>query len=328
LADPALPRANGPLRRALSPEGPLRRALSRLGLLAVAVAAGGLLAPGASRLLGDGALGWATDLAAHWVMLWLPLGAIGLGLLDAGGFVRLALAAAMLVLPWWWLPPSMPSAGAPAQLRVVVANVHLSNTDPAPLLAWAREPLPDVIAVIELTPRFAQALREQAGAQWPHQRLEPRDDPFGLGLLSRWPLRDVRVSSGEGGIAQLHAFVEAPAGTVEVIAVHPMPPIDRRWHGVRNRTLAALQPRGTHPAILLGDFNATPWSNAAPRLLAAGWRWFGGLHPTWPHSAWGIPIDTVWGHGPWQVTERAVGPPIGSDHRPVRAGLRLAASVP
>jgi endonuclease/exonuclease/phosphatase (EEP) superfamily protein YafD len=308
-------------------QGPLRRALSRLGLLLVAVSLGGLLAPGASRLLGDGALGWATDLATHWVMLWLPLGAVGLTLLDARIPVRLGLAAAMLALPWWWLPPSMPCVRAEVQLRVAVANVHLSNTDPAPLLAWARESPPDVIAVLELTPRFAQALQVQARDRWPHQRLEPSDDPFGLGLLSRWPLRDARVVIGEGGIAQLHAFVETPSGTVEVIAVHPMPPIDRHWHGVRNRTLAALQPRGAHPAILVGDFNATPWSNAAPRLAANGWRWFGGVQPTWPHAVWGIPIDSVWGHGPWQVTERAVGPPIGSDHRPVRAGLRLAATA-
>jgi endonuclease/exonuclease/phosphatase (EEP) superfamily protein YafD len=302
--------------------------LSRLGALAALVALGGLLAPGAARLLGDGAPGWATDLASHWVMLWLPLGAVGLLLFDAGPAVRLGLAAAMLVLPWWWLPAAMPRTSAAAQLRVVVANVHLGNTDPAPLLAWASAPLPDVIAVLELTPSFAQALQAQASEGWPHHRLEPRHDAFGVGLLSRWPLRDVRVVVGEGDIAQLHALVDAPAGTVEVIAVHPVPPIDPRWHAVRNRTLAALQRRGAHPAIVVGDFNATPWSNAAPRLAANGWHWFGGVQPTWPHAAWGIPIDAVWGHGPWQVTEREVGPPIGSDHRPVRAGLRLASSVP
>jgi endonuclease/exonuclease/phosphatase (EEP) superfamily protein YafD len=301
--------------------------LSRLGAAAVVIALGGLLAPGASRLLGDGVLGWASDLASHWVMLWLPLGAFGLCVLNGHGFARLGLAAAMLALPGWWLPPSMPRASAAAQLRVVVANVHLGNADPAPLLTWAREPMPDVIAVLELTPPFARALLAQGPAHWPHHRLEPSHDAFGLGLLSRWPLRDVRFVTGEGGIAQLHALVEAPSGTVEVIAVHPVPPIDTHWHAVRNRTLGALQPRGTHPAILVGDFNATPWSNAAPRLAANGWRWFGGLQPTWPHAAWGIPIDTVWGHGPWQVTDRTVGPPIGSDHRPVRAGLLLATTV-
>jgi endonuclease/exonuclease/phosphatase (EEP) superfamily protein YafD len=296
--------------------------------MAVVVALGGVLAPGASRLFGDGALGWATDLAAHWVMLWWPLGAVGLALLDARASVRLGLAAVLLALPWWWLPPSMPRVDAASQLRVVVANVHLANADPMPLLTWARDPLPDVIAVLELTPRFAQALQAQGREHWPHRRLEPRPDSFGLGLLSRWPLRDVHVVIGEGDIAQLHALVEAPSGTVEVIVVHPMPPVDPHWHAVRNRTLTALQPRGAHPAILVGDFNATPWSNVSPRLAANGWRWFGGVQPTWPHAAWGIAIDSVWGHGPWQVTERAVGPPIGSDHRPVRAGLRLAATAP
>ena len=58
---------------------------------------------------------------------------------------------------------------------------------------------------------------------------------------------------------------------------------------------------GDAPALVIGDFNATPWSNAAPLLAQGGWHWFGGVQPTWPHSAWGIPIDAVWGQGAWAV---------------------------
>jgi endonuclease/exonuclease/phosphatase (EEP) superfamily protein YafD len=298
--------------------------LSLLGALFVASAFAGLLAPGASRWLGDSTLGWLADLAAHWVWLWLPVGVIGLLLVRGRVLARLALGVAMLALPWAWLPAAMAQSSDEPQIRVVSANVHLRNTDPSPLLAWADPSNTDLIVVHELRAAFAQKLA--AAAQWPHQHLAPHTGVSGIGLLSRWPLRDVRHVTGAGGKPQLHALVETPHGPIEVIAVHPRLPMDPAWQRTRNETFVALRPRGDAPALVVGDFNATPWSNAAPLLVQGGWRWFGGVQPTWPHSAWGIPIDAVWGHGSWAVTGREVGPAIGSDHRPLRVGLRLTAS--
>jgi endonuclease/exonuclease/phosphatase (EEP) superfamily protein YafD len=298
--------------------------LSLLGALCVASALAGLLAPGASRVLGDGTAGWLADLAAHWVWLWLPVGAIGWFLARGRWPTRLALGAAMFALPWVWLPAAMAQSSEAPQFRVVSANVHLRNTDPSPLLAWADPSNTDLIVVHELRAAFAQKLA--AATQWPHRHLMPHAGAYGIGLLSRWPLREVREVVGVGGQPQLHALIETPQGTIEVIAVHPRLPTTPAWHSARNQTLVALRPRGDAPALVVGDFNATPWSSAAPLLVQSGWRWFGGVQPTWPHSAWGIPIDAVWGHGAWRVTGREVGPPIGSDHRPLRVGLRLAPS--
>jgi endonuclease/exonuclease/phosphatase (EEP) superfamily protein YafD len=301
--------------------------LSFLGGVGLLVALAGVLSPGVSRALGEGRLAWAADLATHWVWLWWPLGALSLLVVRLRWPGRLVAALVLAALPWRWLPPALEQAARAPMLRVAVANVHLGNRDAAPLLGWARDPQPDILAVLELTPAYAQALAT-AASPWPYRHLAPQLDAFGIGVLSRWPLRDVREVPGEGGILQLHARVLAPFGEFELIAVHPVPPIDAHWHAVRDRTLAALRPSGPVPAVLVGDFNATPWSSAAPHLAAGGWRWFGGWQPTWPHAAWGIPIDAVWTHGPWQLTERAVGPPIGSDHRPVRASLVLTSAVP
>jgi endonuclease/exonuclease/phosphatase (EEP) superfamily protein YafD len=298
--------------------------LSLLGALCAACAFAGLLAPGASRVLGDSPLGWLADMAAHWVWLWWPVGAIGLLLARGRWPARLALGAAMFALPWAWLPAAMAQSGDAPQIRVVSANVYLRNTDPSPLLAWADPSNTDLIVVHELRPAFANKLA--AATQWPHQHLMPQADTSGIGLLSRWPLHDVREVAGAGGRPQLHALLQTPRGTIEVIAVHPRPPLSLASHRTRNQTLLALRPRGDALALVVGDFNATPWSNAAPLLAQNGWRWFGGVQPTWPHGAWGIPIDAVWGRGAWAVTGREVGPPIGSDHRPLRVGLRLAPS--
>jgi endonuclease/exonuclease/phosphatase (EEP) superfamily protein YafD len=58
-----------------------------------------------------------------------------------------------------------------------------------------------------------------------------------------------------------------------VIALHPMPPVSLQWQHTRNRTFAVLRPSGNAPALAIGDYNATPWSNAAPILVQGGWRW-------------------------------------------------------
>ena len=76
--------------------------------------------------------------------------------------------------------------------------------------------------------------------------------------------------------------------------------------------------------LVVGDFNATPWSNAFAGPSSRGWRRATGLAPTWP-VAWrgvmGIPIDHVLASSAWRVGGARVGPDIGSDHRPVMARL-------
>jgi len=80
------------------------------------------------------------------------------------------------------------------------------------------------------------------------------------------------------------------------------------------------------PAIVVGDLNATPWSNAFSGLGHAGLLRATGLKPTWPAIGlgWmGIPIDHVLVTPHWSVMERQIGPNIGSDHLPVMVRIGL-----
>jgi endonuclease/exonuclease/phosphatase (EEP) superfamily protein YafD len=302
---------------------PLTRALFWLAVALLGVALAGLWSPAPARWLGAGTLAWIADLASHWVWLWLPLGALGVLLLRWRWPLRALLAAALIVPPWLFLPSALPEGAGAAQLRIVSANVHLSATDPSRLLDWLRADEPDVVVLHELRAEYAQ--RVSALPSWPHVHLAPRGDSFGIGVLSRWPLRDVRLLADGAGLPRLQATVAAPMGAFDLIAVHPMPPLSPRWHRLRDEMLGGLAADGDRPTLVVGDFNATPWSSAAAVMQRGGWRWFGGVQPTWPHAWWGIPIDAVWARGPWQVLRREVGPPIGSDHRPLRVDLRLAA---
>jgi endonuclease/exonuclease/phosphatase family metal-dependent hydrolase len=82
------------------------------------------------------------------------------------------------------------------------------------------------------------------------------------------------------------------------------------------------------PMVLLGDLNLTPDSPAFERLIdRAGMRDVmrgRGWHPTWLAGFWplALRIDHILVSPGLCVEHAEVGPPIGSDHRPVVARLR------
>jgi endonuclease/exonuclease/phosphatase (EEP) superfamily protein YafD len=295
----------------------------RLSLLAAVLA-----------LLGyAGAWHWLLDLCAHF--RWQYAVALLPGLVAAWLRRRQALAAVLLTV-WLVNGWSLATATGPAPIgsppasarpwKLLMVNVHVDNPDPAALLALIERESPDVIGVLELSPRMAAAL---AGldARYPVRASEPRDDPFGIGLWSRLP--DSRIEATPMppiDLPTLRLGWRDPApGTLWL--VHPFPPIGGEAAGWRDRQLAHLaeRVRGEAQAIVAGDLNATSWSAAYRNLRtdaglrdasAAGWPW-----PTWSgpnvFAVLGIPIDHVL-HGPgWRAVRHEVGPDIGSDHRPI-----------
>lgn len=80
--------------------------------------------------------------------------------------------------------------------------------------------------------------------------------------------------------------------------------------------------------ILAGDFNTVSWSPRLGRLAEhAGLSIARGLEGTWPAPLpmpFRLPIDHVLTSSDLHVHDRAVGPAVGSDHRPVTVTVRLA----
>lgn len=315
-----------------------RAGLARRGRVLAVPAGAGLLLPlavPAQPHLGP-TPAWLLDLAVHWQWLWLALLGAALALCAlARAWPWLALAG-LGALPWWTAADRLaPAAGATQpQLVVASANVHLDNADAAALLRWVRALQADVVVVLEVSPALAPALA--AAADYPHRRLLPADNPFGIALLSRHPLRDVTVLRLRAGPPALQAFVDAPGGSLHVTALHTMPPIVGPA-GLAERDLDigdVVRRAGAAgvPAIVAGDLNASPWSSGLLAAQARGFLRAQGLAPTWPTpwaAALGIPIDHVLAdRRHWQVVHAGRGPGLGSDHRPVFARLQRVAAVP
>jgi endonuclease/exonuclease/phosphatase (EEP) superfamily protein YafD len=320
----------------LRPEpGParLRLALARRGKLLAVAACVGLLLPlsaGVQPRLPAG-LGWLLDLAVHWQWLWLGLLGAALALCAAARSWRWLVLALVGTAPWWAATASLePSADADAPgrtLTVASANVHLDNADAGRLLQWVRALQADVVVVLEVSPAMAGALA--AACDYPHRKVLAAHDPFGMALLSRHPLRDVQVLRLRAGPPALQALVDAPSGPASVTALHTMPPIVGP-HAVAERDADITEALGRAraagaPALVAGDFNATPWSSGLRAAQAQGFARALGLAPTWPAfgaGVFGIPIDHVLADSRWRVVQSGRGPDLGSDHLPVYARLR------
>lgn len=286
---------------------------------------------------------WLLDLCAHF--RWQYLLAMLPGLVVAVLLRRPVAAALLLVatlLNVWSLtsatgpgargadPPSPEAASLPSsppdRWKLLMVNIHFDNRDLAPLLALIEAESPDVIGILELSPRAAAALAG-LGTSYPVNQLTPRDDPFGIGLWSRLPGAHIEAASVpplDLPTLRLH-WNTAQSGSVWL--VHPFPPIGGEATAWRDVQLAylATQLRGDGDAILAGDLNTTPWSAAYRRL-----RLVSGLQDSsagrWPRPTWfgpnlaqvlAIPIDHVLHGDAWRVLGHRVGPDVGSDHRPV-----------
>jgi endonuclease/exonuclease/phosphatase (EEP) superfamily protein YafD len=276
---------------------------------------------------------WLLDLCAHFRLQYAVLLLCGL----IAALLRRRHGLLVMLLPIWLLnawslmtatgPPAVDAVSATApSWTLLMVNVQVDNPDPSALLDLIERESPEVIGVLELSPRMAAALAV-LDARYPVRLIQPRDDPFGIGLWSRLSGAEVEASPLPPiDLPTLRLrWADPQPGTLWL--VHPFPPLGGEATRWRNEQLAHLaeRVRGDAQVIVAGDLNATPWS-AAYRRLRADADLRDAAAGTWPRPTWsgpnvfavlGLPIDHALHGAGWQVRRHAVGPDVGSDHRPL-----------
>ncbi len=218
---------------------------------------------------------------------------------------------------------------------VITANLQYSNHGTQPFLDWLAAHPADLVVVQEVTAGWAGELSRVAA--YPHRKLLVREDPYGIGVLSRWPLEAIEPEDFAGdGLPSLCGRVAIAGEPLRFLALHTHWPIVPSLARARDESLEAaaeMLRSGQGPAVALGDLNLTIHSPEFARFLTASglrdsmdgawWR------PTWMAGFWplALRIDHVLVSPAVCVESTEVGPSIGSDHRPVIARLRLAAPV-
>jgi endonuclease/exonuclease/phosphatase (EEP) superfamily protein YafD len=251
--------------------------------------------------------------------------AVAIGLLAA---VNLA-----LVVPLY-IGPSRPQT---RELRIVSFNVLASNRRFAEVVDFIRGSEADVVVLHEVTSRWEQEIEEAAATfdDWPYEITEARarGDLFGSMVLVE---SGAAVESFGFALTDPRAIEILLPDGVALLAIHPLSPSSefRALQNDRQFLFATDWAAGQDgPAIVVGDFNATPWSYAFRRLISTAGlsnsaRGFG-LDLSYPadgNPLIRVPIDHLLFSEGLAVVDRRLGPAMGSDHFPLTVDMALVAT--
>lgn len=297
-----------------------------------------MLGLAASWLGLGGAQHWVLDLASHFRWQYVAVCLVGLGWAGWGRRRGVGAAAGLTLLLNVGLLVSAARGGAPEgkeapgfRLRVVSLNVQTSNRQYGAVRQYLERADADVIFLLEVDRSWERAL-EPLRATHPHHLVRPRSDNFGLACYSRLPLESLRVV-GVGdlelpdgaaralGMDSLEVRLTVAGHALILLGTHPVPPLGGSYAEARDGQLAALGRRvgqAECPVLLVGDLNASPWSQGMRRLRAQSGLQLGtgGWRPTWQvGSVFALPLDHALATPPLAIAERHIGPEVGSDHR-------------
>ena len=283
-----------------------------------------------------GGLGWPFSLASHfhhyWALAGLALiGGFGLTRDRIGMPVAAALAGLNLAVT---VPPLVGDGGAARAaadrgpgLTLLTFNLWSGNRAFADVETDLRAEDADLVALVEAGPTAAPMLA-RLGDLYPH-RVDCSHDWFcGLVLLSKRPL-DAPYAGHLGGAEDLPVVtgvLTVDGKRLTVTATHLLWPLAPGVQEAQAATLSAYLGALAGPSVVMGDFNAAPWSHLLRRLRReTGYRHPPGFKPTWPSGAVsvGVPIDHVLGSPQVLISRARVGPDLGSDHRPLSVRLHI-----
>ena len=263
--------------------------------------------------------------------------AFGIGLWQHRRALTVVSAATAGILLFTALPGlgvpagARPPAGGVATLRVFSANVYDANPDVGRIAEEIEAAAPDLLALQEVNPGGAAALRRSGVlARFRYRRAETRGGASGIGLWSRFPLAEIQVHH-VGGMPLIRATVILGGRRLRFYTVHTVAPlgVDRpRWRAQLRWIDEALR-REDGPLVVAGDFNATRYHRSFRRLLSdrlvdAHERRGRGWATTWPWGYWLPPLmrlDHVLVSPDIGVRSVREGLGHGSDHRPIIAEL-------
>lgn len=274
--------------------------------------------------------------------LWLGL-ACAVGLLVSRRYKSLSACLVVAVLNWVGMDASdfysqnveLNSGKQPIEnsIRLMEMNVENKNRDYERARSFISQADPDIILIDELTPTWLAELKP-AFEKHPFQVFVTRDDTYGSGVFSRFPIINSKTEYfGERKHPVIRVDFMRAGKTVNLVHAHFQGPVSPRYYAMHladaRGTLNMLNDCGA-TALFCGDLNTNSWCNPLRGLVkSAGLidsKRGRGFQLSWPTTNRSpIPllgIDHCFVRG-LQVTNRTVGPTVGSDHFPLLVELTL-----
>lgn len=240
-------------------------------------------------------------------------------------------------------PGPVEPRAAPGELTLATYNVFFEAVDDADTVAAVGETGADVVLLQEVTARWQEVLEARYREPYPHRLFAPEGGAGGLGVLSRFPLRDLKHVPPLFKHPAWLVRVQAPWAELNVLNVH-LRASRRAGQDIVSGLLsqssdhelelrAFLDACDVLPEVVAGDFNDEPHEGGVAWLERRGFvdalerhhpgdptfRVLGGLYSsTLDH----ILLDVGWSAADAWVLHRG-----NSDHWPLVARLRSARAL-
>jgi endonuclease/exonuclease/phosphatase family metal-dependent hydrolase len=214
-----------------------------------------------------------------------------------------ALASIEVGCGWSRLLPRSPSAGA---FHFAIATYNLNNDDGANPYTLDAIGLTnaDIVCLQEVTELWRTAIEARYVGSFPYRlfKIDEGGGAAGLGVLSRFPIRDGGWHAGPNGWHPAwHYLVETPNGTFKILNAHLRMATGQHGNALqsylRSRTdhefeirLFLSQNTDAVPTLVVGDLNEGSRGAAVRYLERSGFRNALPLYhpeePTWRYRRW------------------------------------------
>jgi endonuclease/exonuclease/phosphatase (EEP) superfamily protein YafD len=213
------------------------------------------------------------------------------------------------------------------RLRVMQFNVHSDHADNAAVADVIRQFDPDIATLVEFVPNNQAAL-DALKAQWPYQVTCWDKAECDLAIISKHPFAGTSARGLWVGAAYVMATLGPEYNGLQVFATHTARFPFARAQMVQVNELARFL-EGLHgPMLVMGDFNATPFSRVTQSFAERLGLTRQTSLPTWPADR-GLPqlaIDHIFtSAGIRALSSERAGPAAGSDHLPIAITLAVPA---
>lgn len=235
------------------------------------------------------------------------------------------------------------------ELDVMTYNIYFQNRYPNQVLALIQEKDPDILCLQELSPRWAGILDKEIGASYPYKLTLPSNDPYGIGIYSKFKLENqtilkteyaipfaqiVDVKVGDKSMQLIHCHLSSPAVALansnQFISYYHKNYKERRQQVLEINKVAQAGDNSYDSQLLLGDLN-TLHSEPMFKTIRSNWaspghgilRWLNFSFPNTDRSMPLMPLDYIMGRGRLQFLNYQTVKGGSSDHLPVLSRIKI-----
>lgn len=219
-------------------------------------------------------------------------------------------------------------------ITLLAANVKQSNRHYQKLIDLIHEEQPDIATALEVDQDWVSALHDALKHEYDHWVKVPKDNSYGVVLMSKLPLAQTQVRELlVADVPSIRTQVQMRSGQKwRLYIVHPEPPVPNHDTMGRDGEIAMVgieAGKDDLPAIVTGDLNDVAWSSTTRRFQRLsglldpriGRGFYNTFHAGIPLLRW--PLDHLFHSAQFRLIRMARLRHIKSDHFPILFSLAL-----